>query len=139
MNRFDQLLENYRSHMQMPLQSGLPASQRVWFAVYPAEDERRLINRIEDFEIVTKEAGHPWIRIDLKGSLARWLASVDEEERIEWFKNPADVELYAKSEWKECSQHSSKKKLPRQFTGAHSFRINGFDGPIRLPARFRVD
>jgi hypothetical protein len=67
----------------------------VWFAVYPAEDERRLINRIEEFEMVTKDAGHPWVRIDLKGSLARWLASVDEEERAEWFKNPGDIELYA--------------------------------------------
>ena len=101
MNRIDQLLENYRSHIQMPLRLGLPASQRVWFAVYPAEDERRLINRIEEFEMVTKETGHPWFCIDLKGSLARWLASVDEEERAEWFKNPGAIELYAKTEWKD--------------------------------------
>jgi hypothetical protein len=38
MNRIDQLLENYRSHIQMPLRPGLPASQRVWFAVYPATE-----------------------------------------------------------------------------------------------------
>ena len=100
MNRIDQLLENYRSHIQMPLRPGLPASQRVWFAVYPAEEERRLVNRIEEFEMVTKDAGHPWVCIDLKGSLARWLNSVDEEERAEWFKNPEDIELYAKTEWK---------------------------------------
>lgn len=101
MNRIDQLLENYRRHIQMPLRPGLPASQRVWFAVYSAEDERRLVNRIDDFEIVTKEAGHQWVHIDLMGSLAKWLASVDEEERGEWFKNPDDVELYAKTEWKD--------------------------------------
>jgi len=101
MNRIDQLLENYRSHIQMPLRPGLPASQRVWFAVYPADEERRLINRIDDFKLATKGAGHPWARIDLKGSLARWLASVDEDERVEWFKNPGDIELYAKTEWKE--------------------------------------
>ena len=53
MNRIDQLLANYRSHIQMPLRAGLPASQRVWFAVYPASEERRLVNRIEDFEILT--------------------------------------------------------------------------------------
>ena len=101
MNRIDKLIENYRSHIQMPLRPGLPASQRVWFAVYPAEEERRLINRIDDFEMLTKEAGHPWVRIDLKGSLARWLASVDEEERAEWFKHPEDIELYAKTEWRD--------------------------------------
>ena len=100
MNRIDQLLENYRSHIQMPLRAGLPASQRVWFAVYPAEEERRLINRIEEFGMVTKEADHPWVCINLKGSLSRWLNFVDEEERAEWFKNPEDIELYAKTEWK---------------------------------------
>ena len=41
------------------------------------------MNRIDDFEMLTKEAGHPWVRIDLKGSLARWLASVDAEELVE--------------------------------------------------------
>ena len=100
MNRIDQLLLNYRSHIQMPLRPGLPASQRVWFAVYPAEDERRLINRIDEFEMATKEVGHPWVRIDLKGQLVRWLGSVDEEERAEWYKNPGDIDLYAKEEWK---------------------------------------
>ena len=85
----------------MPLRPGLPASQRVWFAVYPATEERRLINRIDDFEMLTREAGHPWVRIDLKGCLARWLASVDADELAEWFKNPGDIELYARTEWKD--------------------------------------
>ncbi|MBK8536093.1 MAG: hypothetical protein IPL59_13755 [Candidatus Competibacteraceae bacterium] len=100
MNRIDLLLENYRSHIKMPLRLGLPASQRVWFAVYPAEEERRLIHRLDDFAVLTQAAGHPWIRIDLQGRLAQWLATVDEEERAEWFKNPDDVDLYAKTEWK---------------------------------------
>lgn len=100
MNRIDQLLENYRSHIQMPLRSGLPPAQRVWFAVYPASEERRLLNRIGEFELLTKEAGHPWVRIDLARSFARWLDAVDEEERAEWFKHPGDIELYAESEWK---------------------------------------
>lgn len=101
MNRTDQLLENYRSHIRMPLRPGLPPSQRVWFAVYPASEERRLMNRIDDFALLTQAAGHPWVRVDLQGSLARWIDSVEEEERAEWFKNPDDIELYAKTEWKE--------------------------------------
>lgn len=100
MNRIDQLLANYRSHLQMPLRVGLPASQRVWFAVYPAEDERRLGNRVLEFEMATTDAGLPWVTIDLKGSFARWLGSVDEEERAVWFQNPDDIELYARTEWK---------------------------------------
>ncbi len=113
MNRIDQLLENYRSHIQMPLRPGLPASQRVWFAVYPAADERRLLNRIDEFEMATKEAGHPWVCIDLKGSLALWLASVDEEERAEWFKHPGDIELYAQTEWKDVLTEFFQKEVAR--------------------------
>ena len=45
-------------------------------------------------------AGHPWLRIDLKGSLARWLDAVEPEERVEWWKHPEDIDLYAKTEWK---------------------------------------
>jgi len=100
MNQIDQLLVNYRSHIQMPLRPGLPASQRVWFALYPPDEERRLANRALEFDMATTDAGHPWVRVDLKGSLARWLDSVDEDERAEWWKHPADIELYAKTEWK---------------------------------------
>lgn len=119
MNRIDQLIENYRSHIQMPLRPGLAAAQRVWFAVYPAGDERRLVNRIDEFEMLTKDAGHPWIRIDLKGKLAAWIASVDEEERQEWFKNPGDIDLYAKTEWKRVltellNQEIARARAPEQ-------------------------
>jgi hypothetical protein len=84
----------------MPLPNGLAASQRVWFALYPAGDERRLVNRLDEFEILTKQAGHPWSRIDLKGKFAEWIASVDPGERADWFRNPEDVDLYATTEWK---------------------------------------
>lgn len=40
------------------------------------------------------------MRIDLAGSLARWLHSIDEEERTVWFDHPADVETYARNEWR---------------------------------------
>lgn len=101
MNRIDQLLENYRNHIRIPLRRGLPPSQRVWFAVYPSEDERRLVGRIGDFEMLTTEAGYQWVQLDLRGSLAKWLSSVDADEREEWFRHPDDIELYAKTEWKE--------------------------------------
>jgi len=97
MNRIDQLIENYRSHIQMPLRPGLAAAQRVWFAVYPAVEERRLVNRIDEFEMITKAAGHLWVRIDLKGKLAEWIGSVDEDERADWFKHPDDIDLYSKT------------------------------------------
>ena len=100
MTRIDQLIASYAAHIKMPLSTGLAPSQRVWFALYPPSDERRLVGRLDEFEILTKQAGHPWIRIDLRGKFAEWLISVDAEERAEWFQNPNDVDLYAKTEWK---------------------------------------
>lgn len=100
MNRIDQLLERYRRHIELPLRPGLPPSQRIWFAVYPPEEERRLANRIDDFAMATKAAGHPWVRIDLQGSLANWLSSVEDDERSDWFRHCEDIDLYAKTEWK---------------------------------------
>jgi len=101
MNRIDRLIENYKTHIQMPLRTGLPASQRVWFAVYPAEDERHLTIRIDEFELLTLQAGHRWSRVDLAGQLTRWLASVDDDDRADWFTHPSDVTLYARTEWKD--------------------------------------
>jgi hypothetical protein len=126
MNRIDQLVESYRSHMQMPLRPGLAASQRVWFAVYPAGEERRLVNRVDEFEILTKEAGHPWIRIDLKGKLAAWIASVDEDEREEWFKNPGDIDLYAKSEWRDVLTKFFSEEVARAISPERTiFAVTG--------------
>ncbi len=99
MSRIDQLLGNYKSYLQIPLKPHLAAGQRIWFAVYPAVEERRIANRIDEFEMATKAAGNAWVLIDLKGSLARWLASIDEEERAQWFTEADDIELYARTEW----------------------------------------
>lgn len=101
MTRIDKLLGSYRSYLQIPLKPRLAAAQRIWLAVYPAVEERRLANRIDEFEMATHEAGNAWVRIDLKGSLARWLASVDEDERAQWFLNPDVIELYARTELKQ--------------------------------------
>ena len=100
MNRMDQLGANYRTHIQLPLGKRLPASQRVWFAVYPPEDERAIGKGVEEFEIATREAGKAWLRIDLRGQFAAWTSSVDEDERAGWWRNPAAIDLYAKDEWK---------------------------------------
>jgi hypothetical protein len=106
LGRIDTLLENYRRHVGMPLKAGLPLSQRVWFAVYPPEEERRLINRIDEFEIATKEAGLSWKRLDLAGSFADWMDTYDEDERAQCLANPEIVEAYAEEGFREflCSR-----------------------------------
>ena len=81
MARLDTMLANYKSHLEVPLRTGMPLCQRVWFCVYPPEDERRLINSIDAFQLVTQEASLGWKRIDLTGAFADWLDTYDDEER----------------------------------------------------------
>ena len=101
MSRINQLVENYRRHIELPLRTSAPAAQRLWFAVYPPEDERRLQHRIQEFDLATREAGWGWHLIDLHGQFAQWLDAVDPEERAIWFSNPQDINLYARSEWRD--------------------------------------
>lgn len=101
MSRINQLIQNYRRHIQLPLRTSAPAAQRLWFAVYPPEDERRLQHRIQEFDLATREAGWNWHLIDLHGQFAQWLETVDPEERATWFSHPQDINLYACSEWRE--------------------------------------
>ena len=96
MSRIDELLTSFKRHVALPLRSGLPLSQRVWFIVYPPDDERRLAPRLPEFEMATKDAGLGWQRIDLSGAFAEWLDSFeDEEERKTCLGDPDLIETYA--------------------------------------------
>lgn len=95
MGRIDQLLENYRKQLALPLRPGLPLTQRVWFAVYPPEEERRTMNRIDEFEIATREAGLNWIPIELSGAFADWLDTFEPEERDQCLRSTDILEAYA--------------------------------------------
>ena len=95
MARLDTLLANYKRHLSVPLRQGLPLSQRVWFCVYPPDEERRLQTFIENFQMVTTEASLGWKRIDLSGSFANWLDTFDPGERDEIKNDQEIVESYA--------------------------------------------
>ena len=95
MSRLDQLLASYRRHVAMPLRPGLPLSQRVWFLVYAPEDERRMISRFGEFELVTREAGLDWKQLDLTNTFADWMDTFDAEEREQCLADPELVEDYA--------------------------------------------
>ncbi len=70
-------------------------SQRVWFVVYPPEEERRLVNRLPEFEIATRDEGLSWHRIDLSSAFADWMDTFDAEERADFLAVPDIVETYA--------------------------------------------
>lgn len=93
MSRIDQLLTRFRTHVSQPLRRDFPLSQRIWFAVYPPEDERKLVPRLPEFELATRDAGLEWVRVDVSGSFAEWLDSCDDKDEI--IGDPELVETYA--------------------------------------------
>lgn len=95
MARIDQLLASYRRHVSLSPRGNRPLSQRVWFVVYPPEDERRMLNRIPEFEIATRDEGLSWHRIDLSGAFADWMDTFDPIERKDTLADPDIVESYA--------------------------------------------
>jgi Domain of unknown function (DUF1788) len=70
----DELLAAYDRFVALPWQRTLAPPQRVWMAVYPPEQERRLRLHLRAFESATAERGHPWGLIDITTSFERWMA-----------------------------------------------------------------
>ena len=88
-SRVDALADAYTRHVGLPWDRGLAPPQRVWFAVYPKDEERRLRYKVEAFQLATtdpKGAGKKWVLVDLTDSFARWLDG--EKYRESYFKNP---------------------------------------------------
>ena len=74
MSHCNNLLKNYRNFVSLPWSAHLAGKQRVWFAVYPPSEERRVRAHVQEFQVATVEAGHTWRIVDLTGLTARWLA-----------------------------------------------------------------
>jgi len=74
-NRIGQLLQSYGKYISIPWRDDAAAAQRVVFCVYNENDERLLRAKIEEFEIVTRDASHQWAMFDLTDTFALWLAS----------------------------------------------------------------
>ena len=126
MSRIDQLLTSFRRHVALPLRPGLPLSQRVWFAVYPPEDERRLVPRLPEFELATKDAGLNWERIDVSGSFAEWIDSRDDKDEI--VGDPELVESYADpdyAEWLKGKVAESLTEIPEGQADKTVFALTG--------------
>ena len=86
MSYVDGLLAAYRKFVALPWQPNLAPPQRVWMAVYPPEQERRLRLYLPAFKTATIEEHHPWSLIDLTTSFETWMAS--HEYRDAYFEDP---------------------------------------------------
>ena len=86
MSAVDRLLSNYSRQLRLPWSANMSGKQRVWFAVYPPAEERRVRARLPQFEALTLEANHRWIPVDLTRVLPEFLAAHKYRESI--FQEP---------------------------------------------------
>lgn len=86
MSAIDRLLSNYSRQVRLPWSASVSGKQRVWFAVYPPAEERRVRARLPQFEALTLEANHGWTTVDLTRLLPTWLAAHEYSEAI--FREP---------------------------------------------------
>lgn len=75
MSRVKRLVKAYSRHISIPWREDAAAAQRVIFCIYNENEERWLRARVDEFEIVTKQAGHDWALFDLTNTFAVWLSS----------------------------------------------------------------
>jgi Domain of unknown function (DUF1788) len=95
MSAIDYLLNNYSRQVRLPWSPNMSGKQRIWFAVYPPAEERRVRAHLPQFETHTLEANHGWTTVDLTNLLPEWISAHEYRESI--FKEPeyfsADSEL----------------------------------------------
>jgi hypothetical protein len=82
MSAIDRLLSNYSRQVRLPWSANMSGQQRVWFAVYPPAEERRVRAHLPQFETLTLEAHHGWSTVDLTRVLPEWIAAHEYREEI---------------------------------------------------------
>lgn len=86
MSKLKRLVKNYGEFVDLPWRDDAAAAQRVIFAVYGEQEELALRAKIDEFELVSRDAGHDWIRFDLTDSFPQWMATQRYAKR--YFERP---------------------------------------------------
>jgi hypothetical protein len=73
--KIHRLVQSFGGYIAIPWRNDTAAAQRVIFCVYDEKEELRLQANIDEFEIVTRRAGHEWAVFDFTNSFANWLLS----------------------------------------------------------------
>jgi len=74
-SKIKRLIQSYSRYIAVPWRDDAAAAQRVIFCVYNETEERLLRAKVDEFEIVTRQAGREWAMFDLTDTFAIWLAS----------------------------------------------------------------
>lgn len=80
MSAINRLVSNYARQVHLPWLTSMSGKQRVWFAVYPPAEERRVRARLPQFEALTLEAKHGWTAVDLTNLMPQWIATHEYRE-----------------------------------------------------------
>lgn len=72
MSKIRRLLGSYSTYISTPWRDAA-AAQRVVFCIYNETDERAFRIKIDEFELITRQAGHDWHIFDLTDTFATWL------------------------------------------------------------------
>lgn len=86
MSKIKRLVRSYDNYISVPWRDDVAAPQRVIFCVYNEADELRLRAKVEEFELVTRQAGHNWAVFDITDTFPDWLTS--QRYAKNYFKNP---------------------------------------------------
>lgn len=114
----DELISSFTRHVKLPWQDGLSGAQKVWFAVYPKEDERRLRARIPLFESAAIESSHPWMLYDLSDSFPTWIVQNDYAEA--YFEDPEFLDDTPLREFGKWVSEDIKSAMESQDTAGNS-------------------
>lgn len=90
MSYIDDLLVAYARYLRIAWPQNLAPPQRVWMAIYPADQERRLRLHIPAFQAATNKLHHPWALIDITTTFESWMAG--HEYRETYFADPEILE-----------------------------------------------
>jgi hypothetical protein len=74
MSSIDRLLSNYARQVRLPWSAHTSGKQRVWFAVYPPAEERRVRARLPQFEGSRWKPTTAGLTVDLTDLLPKWIA-----------------------------------------------------------------
>ncbi len=75
MSRIKRLTQSSSTYVAVPWRGDAAAAQRVICCVSRETEELRMRAKVDEFEIVTRAAGHEWALFDLTDSFPNWLAS----------------------------------------------------------------
>lgn len=108
MTKVQQLIKNYQRFVKLPWSSNISGSQRVWFAVYPPSEERKIRAQKQEFECVTADSKHKWHLVDITSAPATFISQ--HEYMDSYFRNP-DAAENLEDDFKEYLVLLLKKEL----------------------------